>query len=163
VDEGVKRTWDVRLGITGSVLTVFATLTTVAGILVGIQQFNSGQRHNTVLQNSLLVEKDRIEFKRRLWLERLNVYRAVAESAGKVVARLDDPEKLKEAAREFLALYWGAMILVEEKPVERAMIDFMLELRDLQSGWTTPNRVKTRADELLKACRKSAESGAPQS
>jgi hypothetical protein len=162
MDEDRKRLWEVRLGLAGWTLTLLGTAATLAGILVGVWQFNEGQREKAELENSLLLRKDEIEFQRRLWLERLSAYRSVAETAGKIVARLDDAEKLKEAVQEFTAAYWGSMIMVEDKAVESAMIDFMLELHDFEIGWSTANKIKISANELIKACRKSAEDGALQ-
>ena len=64
------------------------------------------------------------------------------------------------AYKDFQAAYWGAMVLVEDPPVEQAMIAFDKEYRDARSGWTTdPNRLKVRADVLAKACRTSLATG----
>jgi seryl-tRNA synthetase len=43
------------------------------------------------------------------------------------------------------------MIMVEDKAVESAMIDFMLELHDFEIGWSTANKIKISANELIKA------------
>jgi hypothetical protein len=152
VDEASKRRWEVGIGFAGSVLTV-------VGILVGVWQFTQGEQNKVRLESALVLRKDEIEFQRRLWLERLTTYRAVAETAGKIVARIDDPATMKEALREFNAAYWGAMILVEDKAVEKAMVDFFVETQDLQRGWGSTDKLKFRANELIQACRRSAEQG----
>jgi hypothetical protein len=153
MDESSKRRWEVGLGFAGSVLAV-------VGILIGVWQFTRGEQNKVRLENALVLRKDEIEFQRRLWLERLTTYRAVAETAGKIVARIDDPSTMKEAVREFTAAYWGAMILVEDKAVEKAMIDFFVEIQDFQRGWGNADKLKFRANELIQACRRSAEQGA---
>lgn len=152
MDEASKRRWEVGIGFAGSVLTV-------VGILVGVWQFTQGEQNKVRLESALVLRKDEIEFQRRLWLERLTTYRAVAETAGKIVARIDDPATMKEALREFNAAYWGAMILVEDKAVEKAMVDFFVETQDLQRGWGSTDKLKFRANELIQACRRSAEQG----
>jgi hypothetical protein len=80
-----KRLWDVIVGIAGPLLTV-------AGILVGVWQFNVGEENRRVLEHDSAVQKDEIEFRRKLWLERLNAYRSIAELAGEVVVHADDSQ-----------------------------------------------------------------------
>ncbi len=67
MDEEAKRKWDVSLGIVVPILTV-------AGLLVGVWQFNRGEENKTRLEYELLDRKDKIDFQRKLWLERLSTY-----------------------------------------------------------------------------------------
>jgi hypothetical protein len=153
LDEARKRNWDVGLGIAGPVITVI-------GILIGVWQYNDGERSKVTLQQDLIRQQDDIEFKRKLWLERLAAYRSVAEVAGKISANANDP-KFGEYVRDFTAAYWGTMIFVEDDAVEAAMKAYYFELQDFQKGWSDLQRLKTRADLLIKACRKSAEQRMP--
>jgi hypothetical protein len=153
LDETQKRQWDVAFGIA-------APFITVAGILVGVWQFNAGERNKTELEHKLVLEKDQVEFKRKLWLERLNAYRAVAELAGKVAAHAGD-DQFTKLSQDFTALYWGTMVMVEDKAVEKAMIDLHLEIYDLANGWSNADRIKTRVNDLASVCRKSLETGVP--
>jgi hypothetical protein len=143
MNEATKRRWDVGLGIAGPIVTV-------AAILIGVWQFNTGESNRATFEHDS-----------KLWLERLNAYRSVAELAGKVVAHVDDA-KFADAVRDFTAAYWGTMILVEDKAVEKAMIDFYVEIREFQEGWSSLERLKGRVEELIKACRKSAEATIPK-
>jgi hypothetical protein len=154
VEEARKRDWDVALGMV-------APIVTVAGILVGIWQFIAGENKRVVLEQSLIQKKDDLDFARKLWIERMNQYRSVAELAGKIIAYSGDA-KQKDIIQDFVAAYWGAMILVEDKEVERAMISFYVELKDHSDGWSDDNRLKARADSLIAACRKSIEGGGPK-
>jgi hypothetical protein len=151
MDENKKRTWDVWLGTVGPVLTA-------ATILIGVWQFNVGQRERQKEQ----ARQEMIDFQRKAWLERMNAYRSVAELAGKVIAHIDD-DKGKDAIRDFEAAYWGTMILVEDKPVEKSMVDFFVEIQDYEKGWSTLDRVKVRDDDLIKACQQSVLLGPPKS
>jgi hypothetical protein len=164
MNETRKRLWDVRLGITGALLTVFATLATIVGILVGIHQFNEGEINKAELQHRQVMEKDELDFKRRLWLERLNAYRTTSESVGKIVSSLEDEHALKDNVRLYASQYWGTMILVEDQAVESAMIKFMLEINDFESksGYSDAKTVKKAADKLITAFRKSAEDRTPR-
>src|SRR6266542_4417779 len=95
-----KYRWDIALGIVGPILTV-------AAILTGIWQFNVGESHRVAFEHDS-----------KLWLERLNSYRTAASLAGNVVARAGTA-KFDDAVSEFMAAYWGLMILVEDKAVEQ--------------------------------------------
>jgi hypothetical protein len=151
MNDDKKRTWDVWLGAIGPLLTV-------ATILIGVHQFNVGERERQQEQ----VHQEEVDFQRKAWLERMNAYRSVAELAGKVIAHIDD-KKGKDAIRDFEAAYWGTMILVEDKAVEKAMVDFFVEIEDYEKGWSTVDRLKVRDDELIKACQQSVLLGPPKS
>ena len=153
MNEATKRRWDVWLGIVAPVLTVI-------GILVGVRQFNAGEENRRELQQKAMVHKDDMDFRRKLWLERLNAYRSVAELSGKIIAQADG-EKFKDAVRDLTATYWGAMILVEDAAVEEAMVNFYFALQDFKDGWRTLDQLKIRADQLIKACRRSLEEQRP--
>jgi hypothetical protein len=150
MDENKKRTWDVWLGIIGPLLTV-------ATILVGVHQFNVGERERQQKQ----AHQEEVDFQRKAWQERMNAYRSVAELAGKVIAHIDD-NKGKDAMRDFEAAYWGTMILVEDRGVEKAMVDFFVEIEDYEKGWSTVDRLKVRDDDLIKACQQSVLLGPPK-
>jgi hypothetical protein len=152
MEEGRKRSWDVGLAIVAPILTI-------AGILVGVWQFNRGEENRTTLEYQLLERKDKLEFQRKLWLERLSAYKSIAEQAGKIAITDKKDKRFKELVQTFDAEYWGKMIFVEDPDVEKAMIDFHVELLDYQKGRSDGNKVKLRADELVKACRKSVAPG----
>ena len=148
--EEKKRRWDVWLGILTPILTI-------AGLLVGVWQFNRGEENKTHLEYDLIAKKDDVEFQRKLWLDRVTTYRAVAEIVGKIAAHPANDAKFQGLRESFDGAYWGLMILVEDKDVEKAMIQFHDEIDDFQKGRSDANRVKGRADQLLAICRKSIE------
>jgi hypothetical protein len=152
MDEETKRRWDVRLGIVAPILTV-------AGLLVGVWQFNRGEENKTRLEYELLDRKDKIDFERKLWLERLSVYKTIAETAGKIATTDKSDKKFKDSVEAFDASYWGQMIFVEDAAVEKAMIDFHEEVVDYEQGKSTPERLKLRANELVQKCRESVKPG----
>jgi hypothetical protein len=155
VEETDKRKWDVRLSLAG-------TLATLLTILIGVWQFNAGERSRTELEYQLLDKKDFLETKRQLWLQRVEGYRSIAEISGRLVAQIDNKPGFAAARIDFEKAYWGVMILVEEKPVERAMIDLRLELKDYAEGNSARERVMTQAKTLLDVCRASVEKGPPK-
>lgn len=152
MDEDRKRRWDVRLGM-------IAPLLTVVGILVGVWQFNKGEDNRRTEAITSEQQRDALEFRRRLWQQKLESYEHVAELAGAIVASHGDTQK--KAYQQFQSAYWGTMILVEDPRVERAMIAFDREYRDTASGWSRdPNRLKIRADELASTLRTSLQTRA---
>jgi hypothetical protein len=145
-----KRIWGVAFG---------GWLATVLAISVGVWQFNRGEQNKVRLENELLLRKDEIAFQRQLWLERLATYRKIAEVAGAIVATVTDKKKMEDNILEFTTLYWGIMIFVQDKDVEQAMIDFNVEIKDYQNGWSSIEKLKYKANSLIQACRQSAEKG----
>lgn len=152
MDEESKRRWDVRLGIVAPILTVL-------GFLIGVWQFNKGEENKTRLEYTLVERKDKIDFQRKLWLERLSTYKFIAEQAGKIAITDKNDKAFSGLVQTFDASYWGMMIFVEDPDVEHAMIDFHDELIDYQKGQSTEDKIKLRANNLVKACRKSVEPG----
>ena len=157
MDENSKRNWDVSLGVLTPVLTV-------AGVLVGVWQFNVGEDHRRQLEQESSLEQVKLEIKkgdlgyqRLLRQNRLQTYINVATLAGQIAAT-PRGAKWNAAAQAFESAYWGTMVMVEDEKVQQAMRDFHDELHDQASGWThDANRLKVRADLLSAACRTSLE------
>lgn len=145
-----KRVWDATLG-------VVTPLVTIAALLLGVWQFNRGEQNKTKLEHQLLSERDTLEYRRKLFEERLLGYRTLADLVGRIAAHENKDKKLQELTESFLAQYWGLVILTEDKEVEKSMILFHDELVDYQNNRSNSVRIKVRADELVKACRASLE------
>lgn len=143
MDEETKRRWEVWLGIVGPLLTV-------AGILIGVWQFNVGEARKAAYEHAS-----------KLWLLRLETYTSVAKLAGKIATASDD-QSFSKAVDEFMSAYWGDMILVEDRNVEEAMLNFRIEVEDFRYGRSGQDRLKIRADTLMKAFKVSISQQAPQ-
>jgi hypothetical protein len=150
MEESTKRNWDVVLGILGPILTL-------ATILLGVHQFNVGERHKVELEYSLISRKDQIEFERKLSLDRLATYHAIVEIAGKIAAHPNDDREFKRLVDDFVTQYWGQAILSEDDSVQKAMIEFNTAVKDFQGGWIKTNQLRADAEALVKACRVSIE------
>jgi hypothetical protein len=151
-----KNGWDVTISWTGMAVTA---VTVLISVFAGLYEFQQGEINKVKLENQLLREKDEIAFQRQLWLERLSTYRKLAEAAGAIVAGANDKEKMQNYISQFTSMYWGSMIFVKDKNVEKPMIDFALAIRDYQGGWRGLDELKLKADSLIEACRKSAITG----
>ena len=148
IDDAAKRWWDVNFGVANILLAI-------AGLLVGIWQFNKGEINKTELEYKSLREKDRIEFKRKLWLERLAAYRTTADQVGKIAAHAAPDARFDSELQSFQAAYWGRMILVEDPEVERAMGDFLSAARYFRKGYKNAGQLNQAAGVLGKALQSS--------
>ncbi|HKQ09491.1 MAG TPA: hypothetical protein VJ464_30500 [Blastocatellia bacterium] len=149
MDEETYRKWDVGAKVVAPILTV-------VGLLIGVWQFSKEQGAQLERQYKLIAENDRLEFKRRLWEKQLEVYMKISNVVGKIAAEDLNKADLKKAIDQFYSLYWGDMLYVEDKAVERAMIDFHVEIQDYLKGNSTRDRLKVRADQLITVCRDSS-------
>jgi hypothetical protein len=138
---------------------MFGPVLTVAGILVGVWQFNAGERNRTNLEYQLIEKKDLTEFRRKLWLERLSSYKSVAGLAGEIAAYPKPDNKFDQLVRNFDSSYWGLMVLVEDKNVEQQMIEFHLAIEDYKRKKITDEKLKQHADRLVQTCKESLKTG----
>jgi hypothetical protein len=145
-----KRVWDATLG-------VVTPLVTITALLLGVWQFNRGEENKTRLESQLQSNRDTQEYRRKLFEERLSVYRTVADLAGRIAAHENKDKKLEELIESFIAQYWGLVVLTEDKEVEKSMIRFHDEILDYRKNVSDSTRVRIRADELVKACRLSLQ------
>jgi hypothetical protein len=154
MEDKTKNNWDVGTAIVTALLTL-------ATILLGVHQFNDGELNKVVQASKLARENDEINYKRKLWLERLDAYRNVAVLTGTLVSHADsNPEALKKDLQDFDAAYWGSMILNEDKDVEQLMIEFRLAVSDFQKHRVDSKYLKIKADALIQKCKESLKSGA---
>jgi len=80
---------------------------------------------------------------------------------GNIVANASNKTKTDENAIHFMTLYWGDMILVEDKEVREAMVEFSLEIKDFEGGWSGSENLKLKGNALIEACRRSVQKGTP--
>lgn len=162
MDEARKRYWDVALGI-------LAPLVTVAGLLVGVWQFNAGERNKVRLENELQTHKDIAEFQRKLWLEKLDAYKSIVVLAGKIAAAADQHDEHPSAKpsiddlwRELTAAYWSQGLFLEDKGVTESLRAFYDTVRDFRDDWAQAGSVKVKANALADACRGAIRKNAPE-
>jgi hypothetical protein len=130
---------------------------TAAALLIGVWQFNQGEQNKARLEASLMIQRDTLEYQRRRFEQRVEVYHDIARLAGAIAARDSPDQRLRELNNEFLAQYWGLALLVQDESVEAAMVRFHDEIADYERGDSDANRIKLRANELVLACRTSLD------
>lgn len=150
MNEETYRKWDIGLKIVAPILTV-------AGLLIGVWQFSREQAAQLERQYQLIAENDRNEFKRKAWEKQLDVYTKVSGVVGRIASGDQSKDQMKKDIDQFNSLYWGDMIYVEDEAVEKAMIDFHVEIEDFVKGVGTNDRLKVRANDLIHACRESSK------
>lgn len=149
MNEESYRKWDLGVKIIAPILTVI-------GLLVGIWQFTKGQAAQLEREYKLLAENDRLEFKHRMWEKQLDVYTKISNVVGRIAAGNQQKGELQKDIDQFYNLYWGDMIYVEDSAVEKAMIEFHVEIQDYLKGIGTKDRLKIRAKQLIDVCRESS-------
>ena len=161
MDEDRKRSWDVRLGVVSPIVTI-------VGLLIGVWQFNTGEENRVKLENQLLIHKDTIDFKRKLWQEKLDTYRNLVVLAGKITAVVGqsvDHAKLDPLAQDLTAAYWGQSVFVEDPEVAEALRKFHQAVTDYQAGLQgaepADEKVKVTANSLSAACKASISRSPP--
>lgn len=135
-----------RIDVPDLVIKIVGLFLTLATIWVSVRNFDDEQRQRVEL-----------EFRGKLWLEKLNACRSLGDLVGQVTAAAGS-DGFQAAVVKFRADYWGPMILVEDQAVQRAMVDFNLTIDDFQSRRKNENQLKAPAVLLLKECRCSVES-----
>jgi hypothetical protein len=162
MDEESKRKWDVRLGIVSPILTV-------AGVLIGVLQFNAGEQNKVRLANELQSHKDVVEFQRKLWLEKLDAYKSLVALAGKIAAAADQHDEhptakpaIEDLWRELTAAYWGQSLFMEDQNVTKSLRAFYDTVRDFRGDWAKADIVKVKVDALAAACREAISKTAPE-
>jgi len=108
-------------------------------------------------QIKLLIENGRLEFKHQQWEKQLDVYLKISYVVGQIVAGHLRRDELKNAIDGFYSMYWGGLIYVKDDDVEQAMINFHFEIHDYLEGIGTQDKLKLRADSLIKTIQKSSK------
>jgi hypothetical protein len=139
MDENSHRKWDILLKAIGA-----------ASIAIG-GVFGLWQYRDTT-------EK---EFRKPFWEKQIDVYFEVSKAAA-TIATLDETntEKKKETEDEFWKLYWGQVVLVEDKPVKDAMQRFSQCLKGEDEYCRSDDELKKEelqklSLELANSCRSS--------
>lgn len=133
------------IGIDGWFKIIGITLT-VATIIVGIYQYIHELDH-----------QKRMEFKREVWKKQLDTYSRVCRYSGAIAAN-QKGEEFQKNINEFRSLYWGEMVLIEDKEVIGAMNGFYEAIDDYHpEDYRTTNSLKQKALVLARACKASSK------
>lgn len=131
-----------RTDLLVKIIGVFITLLT---IVIGLVQYLDKQSYENAM-----------EFKRVMWQKQLSTYTQACKYAGLIATNPLDKD-FNENIKNFGALYWGEMIMVEDSLVVKAMKEFYFATIDYSS--TDPQshmKLKFKAEQLAQACRVSS-------
>ena len=148
-DERYK-SWDI-------IFKALAPVVTVAGLLLGLHQFQRSQENVFRVEQLRLEKNDAIAFRRALWEKQRDIYTNLGNVIGEILASSEDPTAFRTAVRKFYVLYWGDMILIADDTVRSRMIDFHRDLRDHGLKRIETDQLKPSAEQLIESCRKSLE------
>lgn len=148
MEEATKRTWDVAFGVAAPIITAL-------GIIIGVLEFNAGERNKITQEYAALERKDQIDFERKLWLDRVSAYHDIADIAGTLAASTDDPVAFRKEAKKFDAAYWGLMILVEDPCIDKKMRELRFNITNFEDHFVPGSQIRAQAAELVEACKTS--------
>ncbi|MCW3108957.1 MAG: hypothetical protein JWQ09_3463 [Segetibacter sp.] len=119
---------------------------TALSIYFGLSNFNKQQ-----------AAASELEFNRNFWKKQTEVYSSVCKNAGTLVANVGNPATFEKQKSEFLGLYYGEMVLVEDPQVDSAMRELrsyvdIVEPKDPNMV----NTLKSKVIALSEACKRSA-------
>ncbi len=123
-------------------LKTIGVLVAIAGFVWGVYQYFD--------KRGLEIENARVEAARPFLERQLALYTDASRVAA-VLATSEDTAERTAAAKRFWELYWGELALVEDKRVEKAMVDFGRGLRS-DAGRQLLQQMSLA---LAKACRDS--------
>ncbi|SFQ66288.1 hypothetical protein [Donghicola eburneus] len=146
-----KDRWELRFEFVKSALTGL-------GLILSVLIFVIGDMWTAERENELAEARNLAEYERRLWDERRDAYRALAEVLGGIAADLDSGSDIDAAnKRAFDKTYWGALILTENEEIELQMVRLRNDLRDLEAGRTTSDQIKRRVQRIVSLSREHLE------
>jgi hypothetical protein len=127
-------------------IKILTPIITIAGLLIGIWQFNVEQ-----------ADKDKLEFKRRVWEKQLDAYTNIATITSKIVTENNKIAK-DSLSREFEQLYWGKLPLFDDNSIQLSLKQFHDLLNDEENNIKDMNDeyiLKEAAYRLIKNCQAS--------
>jgi hypothetical protein len=136
---------DIRGRLLALLLRLGVLIIVLVAILAGMRRFTEAEHARAAF-----------ELRSRLWLQKVEACRSLAETAGHLVADADEPA-FPEAVRAFQAASWGPMVLVADQPLEKALLDFNLSIAEFQNKRIEAPELKQRAHILISTCRCSVE------
>ena len=113
-------------GVVERNVSFFAAFISVAGLAVGLWQFNRQQVANREQAKAQAAKEElgrNEELRKAYWQEQKTVYSQGSRYAG-IIASAGSLNQVVNETREFWGLYWGTMSLLEHSEVEKAMMAF---------------------------------------
>jgi hypothetical protein len=129
-------------------------LLVLVGIVVGVHQYKTNleeDRKTQVVRHENIITQAKIDARKPFFEMQLSVYLEVTNVTARIARSLN-----KKAIDRFWELYKGPMILVENKAVEKAMVEFgnFLKMKGITEE-ELKRQLGLRAIEIAKECRKS--------
>jgi hypothetical protein len=126
-------------------LTLCVLIVGSGTILVGVQRYTDGEH-----------ARAEFELRSRLFLQRLEVCRTLADVTGHLVAYANEPG-FPEALHNFRASSRGPLVLIADDALDRALADYDLSIGEFQARRIEARELKQRADLLIRTCRCAVE------
>jgi hypothetical protein len=138
------------------ILKALAPVLTVAGILLGVWEFQAGERNQRERDLRSIAIQDSLEFKRKIWEQQLSVYRDLSNTIGQI-ASSTNTAAFGTAAAKFEEMYWGAAVFTEDREVEQSLHKVHLALRDFREGRLQADQLRLVAASAVETLRNSLD------
>lgn len=119
---------------------------TIITIVLGIIQYKGTQRYNAKMQ-FLGIDNQR----------QIDAYTNLCNSLGKIVSASENPKQFDKYYQEFISIYYGDIILIDDSVIERMMKDLRFYLEEFNYGKQDVLYLKNYVKDLADSCRVSIE------
>lgn len=109
---------------------IVTIIISIATILIGIHQFNRGQRSNLKFEYERIRMNDSVNFQNRLWENKLKVYTVISKSIGEIISIKKNMMLNDSSIKRFEMVYYGESILVEDSIVNEYLTQFRRSIYD---------------------------------
>lgn len=147
MEENTHRKWDVAIQLFGSILTL-------VGILIGVWQFNAGQKENLHVEDKLMKSRDSLETVNKLWEQKITVYAEIGTAVGGILASTGK-DSIDGYIKNYLILYYGKAIIVQDSIVRKKMNGFRTEIYHFLNNNSSEEKLKAKGRALGDAIRQS--------
>lgn len=119
---------------------------TIVTIILGIAQYKGTQRYNAKMEFLGSDNKRQVE-----------AYTNLCNSLGKIVSASKNPKEFDKYYKEFISIYYGDIILIEDSVIERMMKELRFYLEEFNFSNQDDLYIKTHIKDLADSCRVSIE------
>jgi hypothetical protein len=130
-----------------ALVTLLGPVLTTIGLIIGVWQFTSGQKAN-----------ESIEFRRKMWEKRMDLYSSLGNVVGEIVINQNNPKKSDSLYNEFQKFYYAKLPLLEDSTVSIPLRRLKNALDDQREGMQdllVVEPIKARVIELMDSCQVS--------
>jgi len=157
--DAAARKEDTRKNI-ALIVSIFGPLFTLITIVIGIYQYRETQRHSAIASMETQRRSVEMEFLRLDIQRQVDTYVHMCNALGRLAAATNDDRLYQERFRDFLTIYWGESILIEDRGVARAMKELRIYAEENVSldNQASVNKLNGKIMAVAEECKASIDS-----